>query len=143
MHLFTHPTSNYPDRYKFGWIYGECVRILRNSSDQASFYIKLGEFKMNLKRNEYPEDLIKKYTNISYSNRHVHLQLTHREYDRRRKHIGIAHENHGQLVKGKIDDILDEAGLKAKFNTVLFRGKNLLTSVPANFNRLLDLFLEY
>ena len=142
MHLFTHPSSNYPDKYKFGWIYGECVRILRNSSNNASFRLKLQEFQTHLKRNEYPKAIIQRYTNISYSNREKHLRLKPKEFERGRRHIGISHAHSGQLVKDKIDAILQDIRFNRKFHTVLFKGKNLLTSVPANVTRLIDLFLK-
>ena len=142
MHLYTHPSSNYPDKYKFSWIYGECVRILRNSSDEASFRLKLSEFKTHLKRNEYPMSIIQRYTSISYSNRLQHLLLKVKEFDHGRKHIGISHGHSGQLIKEKVDTILQDIRVNNKFHTVLFKGKNLLTSVPANVNRLIDLFLK-
>ena len=60
-YLYTDPTSYYPDNYKFSWIQGEHIRIIRNSSFKKHY--KEAKLKLieNLKKRNYPKKIIHKF----------------------------------------------------------------------------------
>lgn len=69
-HLYTDPSTYQPNHIKYNWIQGECIRLVRNSSNEYRFKEALNKFKMNLLRRNYPSDVVEKQFNtVSYTNR--------------------------------------------------------------------------
>lgn len=130
-HQYTDTSSNYPDKYKFGWIYGENVRILRNCKDEREFNIQIEEFKKNLKRNQYPQAVIDRYCNLSYDKRPQLLnQTSYLSKDKKWKHfIGITHENGGMEVTDLVKTLLQRTSNMQDFNVILRKGQSILDTV--------------
>jgi hypothetical protein len=51
-----------PDASRLGWIYGEAIRICRNSTLEVDYDAAIKRFIENLKKREYPDDITVKYT---------------------------------------------------------------------------------
>jgi hypothetical protein len=120
----TDPSSNYPDVYLYSWIKGECIRITRNCKLERDFNIMLSKFKNNLQDHGYPDNIINKYCNVSFSNRGIELLKKKNSFQQKKKFIGIAHENGGQLVQEKINELLKTSNENG-FNVILHKGKSL------------------
>jgi hypothetical protein len=75
-HLYTSPTQNYPSNYKYSWIQGEGIRMLRNSSQKSVFLANLKQFKSNLLKREYPIQIINYYLDkVQWHDRPRYLTL--------------------------------------------------------------------
>ena len=67
LHLFTDPSSHYPAAYKFSWITGEQIRIIRNSSSVNDYLQSLSELKDHLTNRGYSKDIQHRYLKLTYS----------------------------------------------------------------------------
>ncbi|CAB4445838.1 unnamed protein product [Rhizophagus irregularis] len=65
LHIYTDPTTFYPFHYVYGWIQGENIRLIRNSSSDNAYKHSLDLFKQFLFRRSYLADTIERY--ISYN----------------------------------------------------------------------------
>jgi succinate dehydrogenase flavin-adding protein (antitoxin of CptAB toxin-antitoxin module) len=61
LHIYTDPSTFYPFHYVYGWIQGENIRLIRNSSTEERYKYSLGEFKKFLLRRNYCDRLINNY----------------------------------------------------------------------------------
>lgn len=68
-YLYTDPSSDYPDTYRFSWITGEQIRIIRNCSTLEQYNIALNSFKQHLLIRGYHATVIKHYMHYSYNDR--------------------------------------------------------------------------
>jgi uncharacterized protein YggL (DUF469 family) len=69
LHNYTSPDSNYPDRYKYSWITGENIRILRNSSSENEFNRSISNYKNWLQLAGYEKSIVKRMITEKYSRR--------------------------------------------------------------------------
>lgn len=65
LHIYTDPTTFYPFHYVYGWIQGENIRLIRNSSSENAYKHSLDLFKQFLFRRSYLADTIERF--ISYN----------------------------------------------------------------------------
>jgi hypothetical protein len=73
-HLYTDPSTYQPNHIKYNWIQGECVRLVRNSSNEYRFNEALNLFKMNLLKRNYPLEVVEEQFNkVSYAKRESYL----------------------------------------------------------------------
>jgi hypothetical protein len=63
-HLYTDPSSYYPDRYIYNWINGENQRLIRNNSDISSFENAQSAFIEHLLHRNYPKNIISKQLDL-------------------------------------------------------------------------------
>lgn len=68
-HIFTDSGTHKPKNHVFGWLYGNMVRIARNSSDRKSFEEAKIMFQAQLLARGYPLCEIAKYTSFDYEQR--------------------------------------------------------------------------
>lgn len=73
-HLYTNPSSHQPEEYKFGWITGEQIRLIRTCSSQNDYIKSLAEFIENLKARDFSDIKIKERLIYEYSHRHFFMQ---------------------------------------------------------------------
>ncbi|CAG8631266.1 16478_t:CDS:1, partial [Cetraspora pellucida] len=76
IHAYTDTDSYYPYNYRYSWIQGENIRLIRNSGD-VDFYNKaLYEFKHFLENRRYPIAEINKHLSVnSYTDRDELLKV--------------------------------------------------------------------
>ena len=60
-HVYPSPLQNYPDSYKFSWITGENIRLLRNSSTKKAFCKAICKFKKELVKRNYIRNIFEKF----------------------------------------------------------------------------------
>jgi hypothetical protein len=74
LHLYACPDSYYPDSYKFNWISGENIRLIRNSSSRAVYEDAVKSFKSFLLRRQFPESrVLSQLSKVAYSDRQRYL----------------------------------------------------------------------
>jgi hypothetical protein len=61
LHIYTDPSTFYPFHYVYGWIQGENIRLIRNSSTEFNYKHSLGLFKQFLLRRNYCDTLIENF----------------------------------------------------------------------------------
>ncbi len=67
--LYTHPSTYVPRNYKFSWITGENIRLLRNNSSEATYHEAIEKFKENLLIRGYTNDIYNEYCKYSWIDR--------------------------------------------------------------------------
>ena len=73
--LYTHPSSYNKHSYRFNWIQGECIRLVRLSSTRELYKKALISFNVALIRRGYPLSIINKQVAlVDYDNREVYLR---------------------------------------------------------------------
>jgi hypothetical protein len=74
-HLYTHPSTFYPDNYKYNWIQSEFRRLIRNSTDEDMYNQKAELFKLNLLKRGYVLKIITTQKDmVQFSNRKTYLK---------------------------------------------------------------------
>jgi hypothetical protein len=74
LHLYSCPDSYYPNAYKFNWISGENIRLIRNSSSRADYEESVQSFKSFLLRREFPESrILSQLSKVAYAERSRYL----------------------------------------------------------------------
>jgi hypothetical protein len=74
-HLFTHPSTYKPHHHKFGWLYGETVRIARNCSNEELYQMHILKFQEHLRARHYPYQEIIKQTQLAYEKRYLYMDV--------------------------------------------------------------------
>ena len=72
-HIYTSPSSDAPKNWKFSWITGENIRLLRNNSLKEEFETDIYVFKQRLLLRKYPLSIINKYIKYTFEDRNVFL----------------------------------------------------------------------
>ena len=67
--LYTAADSYCPDNYKFSWIIGENIRLIRNNLTKQSYTIQLEEYVDNLLKRGYDTSVILKHLKHSFDDR--------------------------------------------------------------------------
>lgn len=67
LHLFTRPESNVPPAYRFSWLCGEQIRLIRNCSNVTDYLTILREFKKQLLDRGYDKSVIKERLKLQYN----------------------------------------------------------------------------
>ena len=67
--LYTAPDSHCPDHYKFSWITGENIRLIRNNSNVEQYNIQLEEYVNNLHTRGYDSNVVLKHLRHKFSDR--------------------------------------------------------------------------
>ncbi len=70
---YTHPSSDYPSKYKENWITGENIRILRLSSQKEEFDKAMSTFRNFLKLSNFSTDVINKFCKYKFQDRALWL----------------------------------------------------------------------
>lgn len=124
-HQYTHPSSNYPDTYKYGWIFGENVRILRNCKHEKDYVYFIHKFKEHLLLNSYPRSVIDTYCRLNFEDRIYFLSdikgVNHR---RKGKYVGIPHSPCGELILKEIKELLCETNNTKDYSLILNKGQS-------------------
>jgi hypothetical protein len=129
-HCYTSPLSEYPDSYKYGWIYGETIRICRNSSHEEDFKEAVKAFTTHLKARKYPESVIVKHTaRVSHNNRKT--LLAHVAKERERLRVYFKNTKTRTLLTKTLTKVVKEieslTGLTLAIQKVVYKGKNIST----------------
>lgn len=74
-HLYLHPDSEVKPSIKFGWITGENIRILRNSSCKKDFKKSMSQLIEKLLQRGYTDEIIGSYVKYKYKHRHLVYDL--------------------------------------------------------------------
>ena len=89
LHIYTDPSTFYPLHYVYGWIQGENIRYIRNSSDEMSYEQQLHKFKQFLFRRKYLETKIDRHLALNvYSDRTALLRGEKPHKDRKEQGKG-------------------------------------------------------
>ena len=72
-HIYTCPSSYAPYSWKFSWITGENIRMLRNSSTKQDFDESINSFIKYLQVRNYPMKIINKMIKYSFEDRNIFL----------------------------------------------------------------------
>ncbi|CAG8654107.1 3459_t:CDS:2, partial [Racocetra fulgida] len=65
IHAYTDTESYYPYNYRYSWIQGENIRLIRNSDKDFSYEKALYEFKYFLENRRYPKVEINKHLRLN------------------------------------------------------------------------------
>ena len=77
---YTHFTSCHPPSVKNGFVKGECLRILRTNSSEATFDENISNFKNHLRDRGYPQNLMDKIlSGIKFTGRATALKQNNKE----------------------------------------------------------------
>ena len=77
-HLYTDPSSNQPDKYKFSWITGENIRLLRNSDSEKKFNENILRYKEYLLARNYPMQVINELIKYQFVHKFMFIDGTPR-----------------------------------------------------------------
>ena len=72
-HLYTNARTYAPSDWKFSWITGENIRLIRNSTTKEAYLESLTAFKKNLLKRQYPMQIIERRLKHQYEDRPVLL----------------------------------------------------------------------
>ena len=123
-HLYTSPLQNYPNKYKFNWIQGEGIRLLRNSTDKKSFINAILEFKCNLLKRDYPlETIMKLLKQVKWEQRSAIL-TEKRKQPVPFKMIPIDYNPYWKLIEEAIESLIKFNEME-QYKTILRRGFNI------------------
>ncbi len=100
-HQYTSPDSYVPGQYKYPWITGEQIRMIRNSSDSKVYKEIELQFQEYLKLNGYDEYAINKYLKFSYDDRKTLLLDKNKRTIDTNKIIMLPHEIGWDILKHK------------------------------------------
>ncbi|MGL4335486.1 MAG: reverse transcriptase domain-containing protein [Turicibacter sp.] len=123
--LYLHPDSEVKNSIKFGWITGENIRLLRNSSCKRAYKKSMKDFIIELEANGYTYNVIKKYVKYSYKHRHLVFQTLEKKDLSTAKFIVMESDSCSKLYNE----------FTRKIN--LFYEMNIIV-VEKNYNKLID-----
>lgn len=131
LHLFTDPQTNYPNSYKFGWILGEQIRIIRNSSSLRDYNESINELRAHLSRRNYDKTIQNKYLRRYYSKTERIYLLSKREKpDEETRRIFIKHDafwaKYKRLVYKTLEKFNSHFELDVKIQPIILKGKSLI-----------------
>jgi hypothetical protein len=134
--LYTSPTQNYPESYKFSWLQGESIRLLRNSSNEKTFNEALQKFKMKLIKNQYPPNIITaQLAKVKWDNRYMYL-VNLKPKPISMQTITIEFHPEWNILLPSIKSILNNSGIE-DLNLVLCKGKSLQNITSNKLNEIL------
>lgn len=144
LHLFTDPRSNIPNKYKFSWITGEQIRILRSSSNKQVFDESVEEFKYFLERRKYKREIWQRYLPLTYSefNRNFMLAKKIQKRDPKIRNIYMPHTSMWREIQRIIHEVGSEIvkiydDLDITINVITLKGKSLQEFANINNRKVL------
>lgn len=121
---YTDPSSNYPARYKFSWITGENIRLLRNSSTQKTFEKAIKGFQKKLLLRKYSSEIITKYLIYTWDDRFRFYTKTKISKSTLSQYqiIPIQYTPYWDILNDSINDVIKCMDMNDHFTTILQRG---------------------
>jgi len=121
----TDPLSNYPKTYKFGWIKGECIRLVRLCSNSFDFDRHKSQFRTSLISHNYPLSIINQSLgSVLFKDRATWLLKQVSITPKNPKFLTIPHKDGGSLIVKQINRITTDLGLNY-FKPILLAGEKL------------------
>lgn len=128
-HLYTSPTQNYPSNYKYSWITGENIRLLRNSSTERLFNQAIISYKKRLRKRNYDKKVISEYIKYNWSHRdRLLLNLKPKPFDK--KTIVIKFNERWPIIRDHLQQYLNMIGIADRTSLIIGKGRS--TQFPAN-----------
>jgi len=79
LHLYTDPDSFQPYNYKYAWLTGEQIRIMRNNTHEDEYSTSLNEFKGYLLNRGYNQNIINSFIKYSWNDRPFFMAITRKQ----------------------------------------------------------------
>jgi len=141
-HLYTDPNSNVPDHYKYNWIKGEQIRLMRNSSSFQDYLIAEHKFRNSLTRRNYPKSIQDQYLCLEYSTVYRRFLLNPSIKKVGKQHrIFLNHDLYFKDYKYCINNIVRKLNAKFKlkldFQVIFCRRKSISDYCNGNNKRVL------
>lgn len=136
-HLYTSPSQNYPFKYKFNWIQGETVRMLRNSSNKNVFIKHILKFKRLLLKRKYPKDIIDSQINsVKWDSRLKYLsQLEVPPFTKRT--VVVPFHPQWKVLLPNIQQLLLDSQID-NISMILCKGRSLQNTASSALKHMLD-----
>ena len=125
--LYTAPDSYCPDNYKFSWITGENIRLIRNNDNETSYLSQLKEYTENLQKRGYQSNVVIKHLKHAYLDRSKLLTPKERAKDSL-KILRIPNISGYDLIINALRVYINLTGLICSipnYTPIVLRGRNL------------------
>jgi hypothetical protein len=125
--LYTAPDSHVPDNYKFSWITGENIRLIRNNDNEISYLSQLEKYVEALLKRGYCSTVVSKHINHAYRDRDV-LKTPRERVPFNLKVLRIPNiPGYEQLIRAAkvYIDLTDSILTTPPFAPIVLRGRNL------------------
>ena len=127
-HLYTDPTTYQPNNYRFSWITGENIRLIRNSDSEAKYNQNIQAFIKYLRNRNYRGVALKNIKH-TYSHRSQFLTTSSKKV-LEGKPIFIKNEAGRHILQKHISNVVNGFN-KPKTPIIVLKGENL----QDNFNK--------
>ena len=134
-HCYTHPSSFYPKSYKFGWIYGETIRLLRNSSKEEYFNGAINFFCHHLHKRGYKQEVIvEKISRVRFADRRTYVHDVTVKNTRNR--VYFSNDSHRPTLYKHFHDLIEryneKSGHDIDFTFITLKGSSILDQCRFN-----------
>jgi hypothetical protein len=140
-HCYTSPASFVPYNAKYGWIYGETMRLCRNSTYAEDFNEAIQAFKLHLENRKYDDEITVKQTALI---RHDDRQTILANVAKPAQPVRVYFSNTvlRKTIMHHFDEFLEDffkrTGVKqSTFQKVAFKGRSLSRSTSAVNRRIM------
>lgn len=124
-HIYTSPDSYQPYSYKYSWITGENVRLIRNSDSEEKYRENQNTFIQNLEKRNYDPKTVRTFLKYDYVHRYLFLTSKTEKKHNELAPLFIKNRPGRDILVKELRYIFYTEGSDPQIPLVVLRGRNI------------------